>query len=49
MKIAYVFAMPRAATYKLAQIILPQLEAGTHGVEVVGPCVRANRARFYYS
>ena len=36
MKIAYVFAMPRAASYKLAQMILPQLEAGTHGVEVVG-------------
>jgi len=36
MKIAYVFAMPRAATYKLGQMILPQLEAGTHGVDVVG-------------
>ena len=36
MKVAYVFAMPRAATYKLAQMILPQLEAGTHGVDVVG-------------
>ncbi len=36
MKIAYVFAMPRSASYKLAQMILPQLEAGTHGVEVVG-------------
>ena len=36
MKVAYVFALPRAATYKLAQMILPQLEAGTHGVEVVG-------------
>ena len=36
MKVAYVFAMPRAASYKLAQMILPQLEAGTHGVEVVG-------------
>lgn len=36
MKVAYVFITPRAATYKLAQMILPQLEAGVHGVEVVG-------------
>ena len=36
MKIAHVFAMPRSASYKLGQMILPQLEAGTHGVEVVG-------------
>lgn len=36
MKIAYVFALPRTASYKLAQMILPQLEVGTHGVEVVG-------------
>jgi hypothetical protein len=36
MKVAYVFASPRAASYKLGQMILPQLEAGTHGVEVVG-------------
>lgn len=36
MKVAYVFNTPRAGTYKLAQMILPQLEAGTHGVEVVG-------------
>jgi hypothetical protein len=36
MKIAYVFATPRSATYKLGRMILPQLEAGTHGVEVVG-------------
>src|SRR5512134_1325779 len=36
MKVAYVFALPRSATYKLGQMILPQLEAGTHGVEVVG-------------
>lgn len=33
---AYVFAHPRAASYKLGQMILPQLEAGTHGVKVVG-------------
>ena len=36
MKIAYVFTNPRSASYKLAQMILPQLEAGVHGVEVVG-------------
>ena len=36
MKVAYIFAHPRAASYKLGQMILPQLEADTHGVEVVG-------------
>ncbi|MCA9875035.1 MAG: hypothetical protein KC441_15305, partial [Anaerolineales bacterium] len=36
MKVAYVFALPRSASYKLGQMILPQLEAGTHGVDVVG-------------
>ena len=36
MKVAYVFAMPRSASYKLGQMILPQLEAGTHLVTVVG-------------
>jgi hypothetical protein len=36
LKVAYVFTSPRAATYKLAQMILPQLEAGTHGVDVAG-------------
>ncbi|HRN67996.1 MAG TPA: SaoD/DsrE family protein [Promineifilum sp.] len=36
MKVAYVFAHPRAASYKLGRMILPQLEAGTHGVDVVG-------------
>ena len=36
MKVAYVFALPRSASYKLAQMILPQLEAGTHGVDVAG-------------
>ncbi len=36
MKIAYVFATPNASSYKLAQMILPQLEVGTHGVQVVG-------------
>jgi hypothetical protein len=36
MKVAYVSITPRAATYKLGQMILPQLEVGVHGVEVVG-------------
>ena len=36
MKVAYVFVSPRAASYKLGQMILPQLEAATHGVDVVG-------------
>lgn len=37
MKIAYVFATSgHTASYKLGKMILPQLEAGTHGVEVVG-------------
>jgi hypothetical protein len=36
MTVAYVFATPRAASYKLGRMILPQLEAGTHGVEVAG-------------
>jgi hypothetical protein len=36
MRVAYVFANPRAASYKLGRMILPQLEAGTHGVDVVG-------------
>lgn len=36
MKVAYVLNTPRAASYKVGRMILPQLEAGTHGVEVVG-------------
>ena len=36
MKVAYVFTHPRCGTYKLGQMILPQLEAGTHGAEVIG-------------
>ena len=36
MKVAYVFVSPRASSYKLGQMILPQLEAGTHRVTVVG-------------
>lgn len=36
MKIAYVFATDQASTFKLATMILPQLEQGIHGVEVIG-------------
>jgi hypothetical protein len=37
MKIAYVFSTSgHTASYKLGQMILPQLEKGAHGVEVVG-------------
>jgi sulfur relay (sulfurtransferase) complex TusBCD TusD component (DsrE family) len=37
MKVAYVFATSgHTASYKLGQMILPQLEKGTHGAEVVG-------------
>ncbi|MDP1863703.1 MAG: SaoD/DsrE family protein [Thiobacillus sp.] len=36
MKIAYVFATNMASTFKLNTMILPQLEAGNHGAEVVG-------------
>lgn len=36
MRVAYVFVNPRAASYKLGQMILPQLEAATHGVDVAG-------------
>lgn len=36
MKVAYIFATDMAATYKLATMILPQLEAGGHGAEVAG-------------
>lgn len=36
MKVAYVFATSMASTFKLATMILPQLEAGNHGAEVVG-------------
>ena len=35
-KVAYILNTPRAASYKVQNMILPQLEAGTHGVEVVG-------------
>jgi hypothetical protein len=37
MKVAYVFSNSgHTVSYKLGQMILPQLEAGTHGADVVG-------------
>jgi hypothetical protein len=37
MKVAYLFITSgHTVDYKLGKMILPQLEAGTHGVEVVG-------------
>lgn len=37
MKVAYVFSTSgHTASYKLGKMILPQLEQGTHGVEVIG-------------
>ena len=37
MKVAYVFATSgHTASYKLGKMILPQLEKGSHGVDVVG-------------
>lgn len=36
MKVAYVLATSLASTTKLATMILPQLESGNHGAEVVG-------------
>ena len=36
MKVAYVFRNDMSATFQLASMILPQLEAGNHGVEVLG-------------
>ncbi|MBN8766723.1 MAG: sulfur reduction protein DsrE [Thiobacillus sp. SCN 64-317] len=36
MKVAYVFITDMAATFKLNTMILPQLEAGNHGAQVVG-------------
>src|SRR2546428_220085 len=36
MKVAYVCLPAVTASYKLGRMILPQLEQGTHGVEVVG-------------
>lgn len=36
MKVAYVFSSNMACTHKLATMILPQLEKGTHGAQVIG-------------
>jgi sulfur relay (sulfurtransferase) complex TusBCD TusD component (DsrE family) len=37
MRVAYVFSTSgHTASYKLAQMILPQLEEGSHGAEVAG-------------
>ncbi len=37
MKVAYLFTTSgHTASYKLGKMILPQLEAGAHGVDVVG-------------
>ena len=37
MKVAYVFSTSgHTASYKLGKMILPQLESGSHGVQVVG-------------
>lgn len=37
MKVAYIFSTQgHTVSYKLGQMILPQLEANAHGVEVVG-------------
>jgi len=36
MKIAYVFTTNMSTTFKLASMILPQLEENRHGAEVVG-------------
>ena len=36
MKVAYVLNSPNAANYKVGEMILPQIEASNHGVDVVG-------------
>ncbi|HHB12513.1 MAG TPA: sulfur reduction protein DsrE, partial [Chromatiales bacterium] len=37
MKVAYIFTTQgHTVSYKLGKMILPQLEAGNHGVQVVG-------------
>ena len=36
MKVAYIFRNDMSATFQLATMIIPQLEQGNHGVEVVG-------------
>ena len=36
MRVAYVLNTPNAANYKVGEMILPQLESNSHGVDVVG-------------
>ena len=36
MKVAYIFRNSMASSFQLGSMILPQLEAGNHGVDVVG-------------
>ena len=36
MKVAYIFRSDMASTFQLSTMILPQLEEGFHGAEVVG-------------
>ncbi|WP_448593525.1 SaoD/DsrE family protein [Thermoflexus hugenholtzii] len=36
MRVFYILSSPRAASYRLGHMILPQMEAGVHGVDVVG-------------
>jgi len=36
MKVAYIFRTNMASTFQLATMVLPQLEKGIHGAEVVG-------------
>ena len=36
MKIAYVFKTSLSSTFQLGEMILPQLEKGNHGVDVIG-------------
>ena len=36
MKVAYIFRSNMASTFQLSTMILPQLEQGNHGAEVVG-------------
>ena len=36
MKVAYILNTPNAANYKVGSMILPQLESGNHGVDVLG-------------
>ena len=36
MKVAYILNTPNAANYKVGDMILPQLESDSHGVDVLG-------------